>query len=213
MNKQNTIHSDDETPKERNHAEPPLEEAAETAPADGATAASPETAAAIPAEQELEQLRQKWQRLAADYQNYQKRMQRQLEQASQMAQESVIRGLIPVLDNFSHTLEKGMGGGDVNTVLQGIQIVHDHLMNTLSALGMKRIEVQSGMPFNPQFHEAVMQEETAEYPAGTIVRELAGGYRMNDRALRPAKVSVAKAPAIIERPTAEDSSPECGGQK
>jgi len=207
MKKHKQTNQNDESWNDMKETDPSLEESGKDTPSiQMEQPAVQESQAAMTAEQEVEELRQKWQRLAADYQNYQKRMQRQLEQTSQMAQENVVRSLIPVLDNFLHTLEKGTNSEDVHSVLQGIQIVYDHLMNTLSSLGMKRIDVQPGVPFNPQFHEAMMQEETSEFPSGTVVRELAGGYCMNDRALRPAKVSVAKTPAETECPPSQEPS-------
>lgn len=144
----------------------------------------------------LGEMTQKWQRLAADYQNYQRRAQRQIEQAGQFAHESIAKGLLPVLDNFQHTLERGREATDVATVMQGVQIVYDHLFNVLEGFGMKRIAVEPGTAFDPNHHEAMLHEESDAAPPGTVVRELAPGYVMNERTLRPAKVSVAKTPSV-----------------
>lgn len=143
---------------------------------------------------ELKQLKDRFQRLAADYQNYQKRSHRQVEQASEYATEGIIRSLLPVLDNFEHTLEKGGQTGDADSLLKGVQIVHDHLVSTLQGHGISRIEVAQGGSFDPSLHEAKLHEQTDQFDANTIVRELAGGYMINGRTLRPAQVSVARPP-------------------
>ncbi len=148
-------------------------------------------------EPDAAELLDKLQRLAADYQNYQKRATRQIEQSGQYARENIARSLLPVLDNFDHTMEKGSQTQDVAAVMQGVQIVHDHLLNVLESAGMKKITVAPGSVFDPANHEAMMHEDTKEYEPNSVVRELAPGYVMNDRTLRPAKVSVARAPEVV----------------
>ncbi len=143
-------------------------------------------------EQELEELRSRFQRLAADYQNYQKRSYKQIEQTGQYAREEIAKSLLPVLDNFEHTLEKGADFADAAAVLEGVKIVYDHLLSVLAGHDVTRIEIQTGEPFNPNLHEAMLHEESDTCEENTIVRELAAGYLMNGRTLRPAKVSVAK---------------------
>ncbi len=146
----------------------------------------------------LAEMTDKYQRLGADYVNYQKRAERQIDQAAVFAKEAMMRSLLPVLDNIDHTMEKGHTVNSVAELMQAVQIVFDQLKNTLQGLGLQSIEVKPGSEFNPNFHEAMLHEETADIDSGSIVRELAKGYIVNDRAIRPAKVSVAKAPAITE---------------
>ncbi len=160
-----------------------------------------ETAAASEnLEQEIEDLKQRLQRLGADYQNFQKRSLRQIEQAAQMAREEIARTLLPVLDNFEHTLNADHAGQDTAKILEGVQIVYDHLLNVLAGHGCKPIPVQTGDAFDPAQHEALMKVEHDELPENAVVAELARGYAMNERTLRPAKVSVAKPPAANEQP-------------
>jgi molecular chaperone GrpE len=97
-----------------------------------------------------------------------------------------------VLDNFDHTLEKGADFGDVAAVLNGVKIVYDHLLSVLAGHGVTKIKIQMGEPFNPSLHEALLHEASDECEDNTILRELAAGYMMNSRTLRPAKVAVAK---------------------
>ncbi len=143
-------------------------------------------------EQELGEVKAMLQRVAADYQNYQKRMNRQLEQTRQLAQEGILRSLLAVMDNLDHTLEKGKEAPDAITVLQGVQIISDQFKDVLKGFGMTRIAVKPGDEFDPTRHEALLHEPTHDFAENTIVRELAPGYQVDERILRPAKVSVAR---------------------
>ena len=155
------------------------------------TEASAEPQAKTP-EQELGEVKAMLQRVAADYQNYQKRMNRQLEQTRQLAQEGILRSLLAVMDNLDHTLEKGKEAPDAITVLQGVQIISDQFKDVLKGFGMTRIAVKPGDEFDPTRHEALLHEPTHDFAENTIVRELAPGYQVDERILRPAKVSVAR---------------------
>jgi molecular chaperone GrpE len=160
-------------------------------------------------DQELAELKERLQRLSADYQNYQKRAHRQTEQARQLAKEEMAKGLLSVLDNFEHALRKGQGADDVAAVLEGVRIVYDHLLNVLVGEGLKRIEVEAGASFDPNLHQAMLHETSSEFEDNTVMRELASGYVMNERTLRPAMVSVVKA---VPQPAEEtdESATEAG---
>lgn len=148
----------------------------------------------VESEPGVDELKAQLQRLGADFQNYQKRSHRQIDQTREFAQEHLLRSLLPALDNFEHALQKGGEVQDVAAIMQGMQIVFDHIRKVCEEAGMQRIQVQPGTAFDPSRHEAMMHEPSDDYPEQTIVRELAAGYQMNGRTLRPAKVSVAKAP-------------------
>ena len=143
-------------------------------------------------QKEKDELFGKLQRVGADYENFQKRVPKQIADTIAYEKEKIIRTLLPVLDNFEHTLEKGADFADAAAVLDGVKIVYDHLLSVLVGHGITKIEIQRGEPFNPSLHEAILHEESDECEENTILRELAAGYMMNGRALRPAKVSVAK---------------------
>jgi len=132
--------------------------------------------------------------LAADYQNYQKRAQKQIAQAGQFAREEMVRTLLPVLDNLELALSKGQETEAGSALLEGVRIVYEHLTGVLAGHGLRRIAIEPGSDFDPKFHEAVLYEPTAQYPPNQVVRELAGGYTVQERILRPAKVSVAQSP-------------------
>ncbi|MCK5272698.1 MAG: nucleotide exchange factor GrpE [Sedimentisphaerales bacterium] len=146
-------------------------------------------------EREMEELKSRFQRLGADYQNYQKRAEKQIEQAARLARENLVKSLLPVLDNFEHTLESLETSGesqDTTAILKGVRIVYDHLMSDMETAGLERIQIKQGECFDPTLHEAMLQEESDEFENNTIIRELIPGYMMNGRTLRPTRVSVAK---------------------
>ncbi len=153
----------------------------------------------------VDEMKDKLLRMAAEYQNYQKRAERQIEQASDFASERIIKNLLPVLDNFEHALEKGKDTGDIVSIMQGMQIVYDHMYDTLKTAGMRKITVEKGCAFDPTKHEAMMHVESDEVEANHVIMELAAGYEMNERTLRPAKVSIAKAVQEITEPENNES--------
>jgi molecular chaperone GrpE len=163
----------------------------DTKPA-GAAETPTEAAPGSNLEQQVQQLKNQLLRVSADYQNYQKRTHRQLEQTHQHAQETLIRAMLPVIDNFELTLGKAAQIQDVKTLLDGVRIIYDHMMMAMKGFGLKKIAVRPGEAFDHNVHEAVMHEEGPGMAASSVVRELAGGYTLNDRPLRPAKVSVSK---------------------
>ncbi|MCK4629782.1 MAG: nucleotide exchange factor GrpE, partial [Sedimentisphaerales bacterium] len=145
-------------------------ESAEPAPSD-----RPEqiTEAPFGPEREMEELKRRLQRLGADYQNYQKRAEKQIEQAARLARENLVKSLLPVLDNFEHTLENLETSGesqDINAILKGVRIVYDHLMSDMESAGLERIEVNQGERFDPTLHEAMLHEESDEFEDNTIIR-------------------------------------------
>ncbi|MCK5272571.1 MAG: nucleotide exchange factor GrpE [Sedimentisphaerales bacterium] len=160
-------------------------------------------------EREMGELTRRFQRLGADYQNYQKRAEKQIEQAAGLARENLVKSLLPVLDNFEHTLDSLETPGesqDITTILKGVRIVYDHLMSDMETAGLERIQVKQGESFDPTLHEAMLQEESDEFENNTIIRELIPGYMMNGRTLRPTRVSVAKSPAAPTVPEDSDKT-------
>ena len=181
----------------------------ETPDVEATDTASEEAAETVPSAEEelreqLKQLQERYQRLGAEYMNYQKRSNRLTEQAGDTARENVIRALLPVLDNFGHTLEQAGEGVDIVVLMQGVQIVYDHLLTVLKGLGMNMVAVKPGCEFDPSKHEAMCHEESEEVEANTVLRELARGYLFNERTLRPAKVAIAKAPSTEETEPEEE---------
>jgi molecular chaperone GrpE len=139
-----------------------------------------------------------WDRLlrtTADLENYRKRAAREKQEASRLANEPLLRKLIPVLDS----LELALGAAQTTPVQAaalhtGIQLVHQQLKNALVEAGLEEIDA-AGKAFDPNLHLAVSQHETADAPEGQVLQQLLKGYRFRDRLLRPASVVVAKHPA------------------
>ncbi|MBI5387931.1 MAG: nucleotide exchange factor GrpE [Verrucomicrobia bacterium] len=134
-------------------------------------------------------------RTAADLENYRKRAARERADAVKFANESLLQKLVPVLDNFDMAIAASNGQ---NTTLQslqaGVAMIHQQLKSALTEAGLEEIDA-ARKPFDPNLHEAVMQEESAEVAEGHVLRQMRRGYKLRDRLLRPATVVVAKPPA------------------
>lgn len=159
------------------------------------TTAPAETAAAdelTTLRQEIEALRDRNLRLTAELQNQQKRAQREKQEALRYAEAEFARELLPVLDDFERTVAAADTAPDARTVADGVRIVQQQLLKVLASRGIAPIQA-AGRPFNPDEHEALMQQPS-DQPAGTVLYEAARGYRMHERVLRPARVVVAGSP-------------------
>lgn len=149
-------------------------------------------------EQERDELLGRLQRLAADYQNYQKRSQKEVSQAREFANESLIKQLLPVLDDMERAMQAARENAhDDDPLLKGMQLVHDNMLNTLTKFGVETIE-SKGQQFDPEKHSAMMQQETTDAEPMTVLQEVQKGYLLKGRAIRPAAVIVAKAPEASE---------------
>jgi molecular chaperone GrpE len=145
-------------------------------------------------ERDRNDLLSRLQRLSADYLNYQKRVQRDIESAREFANEQLIKELLPVLDDMDRALEAGRANHAADDpVLAGMQLMHDKALETLGRYGLKVIEAK-GKPFNPEVHLAIMMQPTAEQPPQTVLAEALRGYMLRGRTIRPAGVVVAVAP-------------------
>ncbi len=131
------------------------------------------------------------QRLKAEFENFRKRTLREQSEFLKFASQGVIGELLPVIDNFERALDQENNGDQFDDYKKGMKLVYDQLLEALAKEGLSTVE-PVGQPFDPNLHEAVMQEESAEHPEGTVVRVLERGYILQDRIIRHAKVSVAK---------------------
>ena len=107
--------------------------------------------------------------------------------------ESLIKELLPVLDNLELSLEHARNATNANAITEGIELVKKEFLRKLEKFGLSAISAR-GEKFDPNRHEAAVQIETAEHPEDTVIDEFQKGYFIHDRLLRPARVSVAKAP-------------------
>jgi len=131
-------------------------------------------------------------RSQAELDNFRKRAQRDKEDLSRFANESILRELLPVIDNLERAVEHAEKGG-ADDLLQGVQMTLSQFHKVLEKFGVTPI-VAVGEPFDPARHEAVGQVESRDLPPNAVAQELQKGYLLNDRLLRPSMVMIAKAP-------------------
>jgi len=135
-------------------------------------------------------------RLAADFDNYKKRVRQEQMETIQHASADLIARLLPVLDDLHNVLEHKPEGIDESWV-KGLELSVRKLEEALGTHGLEPIDAV-GARFDPKLHEAVGHEESREHPEDTVVSELRRGYRVRDRVVRPALVKVARPPAHSE---------------
>jgi molecular chaperone GrpE len=136
----------------------------------------------------------RYQRLAADFENYKRRTRQDLADRTQYANEELLRKLLPILDNLRRAMEHAPEGVDRNW-FDGLRMVMRQFEDTLQAQGISTIPAV-GEKFDPSKHEAIASEETDEHEEGTIVEEMQPGYRLHERVLRPTLVKVAHPRAL-----------------
>jgi molecular chaperone GrpE len=139
-------------------------------------------------------------RTAADFDNFKKRVARERQEAAKYAFEPLLVKLIPVLDHFDMALAAAAATQDkaAQALQTGISMMYQQFKKVLAESGLEEIDALN-RPFDPAWHEAVSQVETAEVPEGQVVQQLRKGYKLRDRLLRPAGVIVAKQPAAQDK--------------
>ena len=130
-------------------------------------------------------------RLAADFDNSRKRLEREREISLKYAEENILKELLPGIDNIERAMDQGKDANNLESLLEGVELTRNGLMATLEKYGVKAIE-SLGQPFDPNIHEAIAMEETDEIDSNMVLREFQKGYLYKDRLLRPAKVVVSK---------------------
>jgi molecular chaperone GrpE len=135
-------------------------------------------------------------RTTADFDNYKKRAVRERQEAVKFANEGIIGTLIPIIDNFEMALTAMANAQDpaIQSLQSGVAMIHQQLKKALADAGLEEVDA-ANQPFDPNFHEAVSQQESADVPEGHVLQQLRKGYKLRERLLRPATVVVAKKPA------------------
>jgi len=144
------------------------------------------------AEQKRDEYLELAQRARADFENYQKRIQRDLATERRFAQAPLASELLAALDNLERATAAAEQAGEKGPLVQGVSMGHTQLLDALRRHGVTRTEAR-GLPFDPNLHEAVMQQPSAEHPPMTVVQVLQPGYMIHERVLRPARVAVSTA--------------------
>jgi molecular chaperone GrpE len=130
-------------------------------------------------------------RARADLDNFRKRSLREKEDAIRYANNGLLEKLLPVIDNFELGLDAARNATDAASVLQGMSMVHRQLQDFIRSQGLEEVSAD-GEAFDPNKHDAVSQEFSADVPEGQVIRQVRKGYKLKDRLLRAASVIVSK---------------------
>jgi molecular chaperone GrpE len=140
---------------------------------------------------DLKTAQDRYLRLAAEFENYKKRTQKDQDEFRKYSNERLLKELLPVLDNLQRALQHGQASGNPEGVLQGVELTVKKYLDILSRFGVTPIPTL-GLPFDPAIHQAVAKVESKGHKPNTIVDEYEKGYYLHDRVLRPATVTVAE---------------------
>ncbi len=164
-------------------------------------------------EQQLGMLEQKateaenlYRRMAADFDNFRRRVEREREELSNAGVRKAAEAIMPALDDLDRAMMYLTPETPSDKLIESFQLVASRIMQCLEQAGLKRLNTQGGVLFDPRFHEPVQQIETEEHPDGTIVHELRGGYILGERVIRPALVNVASNNSVTVTPVPELSA-------
>ncbi|QXM06205.1 nucleotide exchange factor GrpE [Crassaminicella indica] len=142
-------------------------------------------------QEEKEELNSKYLRMTADFQNYKKRVEKEKSEIYQLANEKLILDLLPIVDNFERAVKSYKDEGKDESFTQGIEMILQQLLDVFKKNGVEEIEAL-GKEFDPNFHHAVMQEESDEYESNTVIDVFQKGYILNGKTIRPSMVKVVK---------------------
>ena len=157
--------------------------------AEAASAAKADAIAEL--RREKDALQDRLLRMAAEFDNYRKRIDRERRDQADAAVADAIEELLPIIENLERALE-APAGSDPEVYRKGVELIHLQMAELLRKRGVKPIRAV-GADFNPRFHQAVMHEVSDEHREGEVMEELSRGYMLGERLLRPAMVKVAKA--------------------
>ncbi len=131
-------------------------------------------------------------RVSAEFENYKKRSSRDMEDFRKYANEALITELLSVVDNLERAINSSENGSQAEGgIVEGVQMTLREISSIFTKFSVTQIDAVE-KPFDPVFHQAVMQEENDRFPDGTVIKELQKGYTIHDRLLRPAMVIVSK---------------------
>jgi molecular chaperone GrpE len=141
-------------------------------------------------QREKDELKDRLLRTAAEFQNYRNRMDRERRDLMESAGSEVLSELLPIVDNFERALQAA-APPEADVFRRGVELIHKQMLDLLRKRGVTPIDAL-GADFDPQVHQAVVHEESAEHREGEVMQELQRGYMLGERLLRPAMVKVAK---------------------
>jgi len=130
-------------------------------------------------------------RLSAEFENYKKRTQREINDFKKFANESIFRQLLSVVDNLERAISAAQENSEESALFEGVKLTHKDIVKLFETFNVKSVKADNE-PFDPNFHQAVTQEENDEFPDNTVTKVLQKGYLLSDRLIRPAMVVVSK---------------------
>ena len=153
-------------------------------------------AALAEAQRELAETKDKYLRLAADFENNRRRAIKDREESALYGHQNLVKELLPSVDNLQRAIDHARQGGEGSQegLFEGVELVLREMLAVLGRYGVSAVEAE-GQPFDPALHEAMAQVEDGTVPGNTVVQVFQGGYQLRGRLLRPARVVVSKPPA------------------
>jgi len=142
-------------------------------------------------EKEYKELYDKHVRLHAEFENFKRRITKDKQDAIKFANQELIRQILPFVDNLERSLQHADEAKNIDALKEGIENTIKDFLKTLEKSGLETIQAR-GEPFDPNVHEAIMQEERNDLEPNTVVQELQRGYKLHGRVIRPATVTVSK---------------------
>ncbi len=152
---------------------------------------------------QLEGEKDKVLRLSAEFENFKKRKQREIDDFKKFANETIFRQLLSVVDNLERAIESARENPDVKNLLEGVELTHKEFLNLFESFNVKLVEAEN-QPFDPNFHQAVTHAENNDVPENTVTTVLQKGYMLHDRLIRPSMVVVSKKTAEQTEDTQKD---------
>jgi molecular chaperone GrpE len=142
-------------------------------------------------EAELEAEKDRFMRLSAEFDNYRKRKQREIDEFRKFANETVFKQFLSVVDNLERAIISAENNKDIESLLKGVKLTHKEILKVFQEFNVKPVKAEN-QSFDPNFHQAVTQKQTDDVPENTITDVLQTGYLLHDRLIRPAMVVVSK---------------------
>ena len=142
-------------------------------------------------QQQYDELNGKYLRLAAEFDNYKKRTERDVARRMQFASEELVRDILPILDDLERAMDSTKEESSFEKLRDGVELVYNNFVNILKRRGVQPIE-SVGESFDPEYHEAMMVQDTEKYDSDIVIQEFEKGYKIGDSVLRHAKVVVSK---------------------
>jgi len=143
-------------------------------------------------DKQYNELHERYLRMAADFDNYRKRVSKEKADIIAYGNEELIKALLNVLDNLERALEHSESTEESGPIVEGVKLVYKHFLSCLERFGVQTIDARKGQEFDPRYHQAIERVETSDITPGIILSEVLKGYTLKDRLLRPALVVVSK---------------------